>query len=77
MSYALDIPSLDLANHLAEKYGVMLAPGSAFGIEHHLRIGIGQEPDTFAEGLRRTAQCLADLQAAGTPLRARPKALSS
>jgi aspartate/methionine/tyrosine aminotransferase len=62
MKYELDIPSLDLSNRLAEKYGVMLAPGSAFGIEGHLRIGIGQEPATFAEGLRRTAACFADLR---------------
>ena len=68
MRYALDIPSLELANRLAEKYGVMLAPGSAFGVEHHLRIGIGQEPETFAEGLRRTADCFADLRAAGIAL---------
>jgi aspartate/methionine/tyrosine aminotransferase len=77
LRYELDMPSLDLANHLAEKYGVMLAPGSAFGIEHHLRIGIGQEPETFAEGLRRTSACLADLRASGTPLRASPGFLSS
>src|SRR6266567_1766288 len=55
MRYELDVPSLELANVLAEKYGVMLAPGSAFGVEHHLRIGIGQEPSVFADGLRRTA----------------------
>lgn len=69
MRYELDIPSLELANVLAEKYGVMLAPGSAFGVEHHLRIGIGQEPSVFAEGLRRTAACFADLRAAGRQLR--------
>ena len=69
MRYALDIPSLELANRLAEKYGVMLAPGSAFGVEHHLRIGIGQLPESFAEGLRRTAACFADLHAEGIPLR--------
>ena len=62
MRYALDIPSLELSNLLAEKYGVMLAPGSVFGVEHHLRIGVGQQPETFAEGLRRTATCLADLR---------------
>ena len=28
-------------------YSVMLAPGSAFGYEHHLRLGIGQRPDIF------------------------------
>ena len=63
MRYALDIPSLELSNLLAEKYGVMLAPGSAFGIEHHLRIGIGQTPAVFAEGLRRTEACLRGLAA--------------
>jgi aspartate/methionine/tyrosine aminotransferase len=70
LGYALDIPSLELSDRLAEKYGVMLAPGSAFGVEHHLRIGVGQEPDTFAEGLRRTAACLADLEAHGVSRRA-------
>src|SRR6185369_2046103 len=72
MRYAQDIPSLELANRLAEKYGVMLAPGSAFGVEHHLRIGIGQLPETFAEGLRRTAACLADLRAEGVQLHQSP-----
>jgi aspartate/methionine/tyrosine aminotransferase len=69
MRYTLDIPSLDLSDRLAERYGVMLAPGSAFDIEHHLRIGIGQQPATFAEGLRRTATCMTELRAQGVPLR--------
>ena len=65
LRYNLDIPSLELANKLAEEYSVMLAPGSAFGFEHHLRIGIGQDPSVFAAGLQRAAACFADLQAAG------------
>ena len=69
MSYALDIPSLELSDLLAEKYGVMLAPGSAFGIEHHLRIGIGQEPGIFSEGLRRTADCFVELERRGVARR--------
>jgi aspartate/methionine/tyrosine aminotransferase len=72
MSYRLDVPSLELSDRLARDYGVMLAPGSAFGVEHHLRIGIGQDPAVFAEGLRRTARCFADLRAEG--VRARPGA---
>jgi aspartate/methionine/tyrosine aminotransferase len=63
--YNLDIPSLELANKLATDYSVMLAPGSAFGFEHHLRIGIGQEPYLFVAGLERASACFADLQAAG------------
>ncbi|MCQ3977035.1 MAG: aminotransferase, partial [Anaerolineae bacterium] len=54
-----------LANKLAEEYSVMLAPGSAFGFEYHLRLGIGQNPTVFAAGLERTAKCLAELQASG------------
>ncbi len=69
LSYNLDIPSLELSNRLAEEYSVMLAPGSAFGYEHYLRIGIGQTPAVFAAGLERTAACFKDLQAAGVKRR--------
>ena len=61
MRYQLDLPSLELANRLAEDYSVMLAPGSAFGYEGYLRIGVGTKPTIFAEGLRQTACCLRDL----------------
>jgi aspartate/methionine/tyrosine aminotransferase len=70
LRYNLDLSSRELADRLAGEYSVMLAPGSAFGFEYHLRLGIGQEPAIFAEGLARTAACLADLRAAGVPLRA-------
>jgi aspartate/methionine/tyrosine aminotransferase len=65
LHYNLDIPSVELSNRLAEEYSVMLAPGSAFGFEYHLRLGIGQEPTVFAAGLERTSASFADLQAAG------------
>jgi len=63
LRYSYPIPSLDLANKLAEEYSVMLAPGSVFGYENHLRIGIGQRPSIFAEGLERTSACFASLAA--------------
>ena len=53
IKYDLPIPSLELADKLAIEESVMLAPGSAFGYEQHLRLGIGQRPDIFEEGLRR------------------------
>lgn len=65
LSYGLDIPSLELANRLAEEYSVMLAPGSAFGYEYYLRLGVGQQPELFEAGLDRFAACLIDLRAAG------------
>jgi aspartate/methionine/tyrosine aminotransferase len=51
LKYNLPVDSLTLADTLATEYSVMLAPGSAFGYEHHLRLGIGQRPDLFATGL--------------------------
>lgn len=61
MRYHLPIPSSQLADRLAEEKRVMLAPGSAFGIEHYLRIGIGQRPDLFRKGLDATAELLRSL----------------
>jgi aspartate/methionine/tyrosine aminotransferase len=65
MRYNLDMPSIELSDRLAEEQSVMLAPGSAFGYEGYLRIGVGQNPPVFAEGLRRTAACLESLRASG------------
>ena len=50
-------------DRLATEYSVMLAPGSAFGYEYHLRLGVGQRPDIFAEGLKRAGECLAAVRA--------------
>lgn len=58
VKYTVNLPSDTVANTLAADYSVMLAPGSTFGYEGHLRIGIGQNPAIFAEGLERTARCL-------------------
>jgi len=64
LRYNLDIPSRELADRLVGEYSVMLAPGSAFGYEGYLRLGLGQEPALFAEGLARTASCFVDLHTA-------------
>ena len=61
LRYKLPIDSRELADLLATEYSVMLAPGSVFGLEHHLRIGIGQDPPVFRAGLAATSRCLDDL----------------
>jgi aspartate/methionine/tyrosine aminotransferase len=58
MRYSAPVDSLTLADRLAAEAKVMLAPGSAFGLEGQLRIGIGQRQDIFAEGLRRAGELL-------------------
>ena len=62
LHYNLDLPSLTLADKLAQEYSVMLAPGSAFGYEQYLRIGIGQRPEIFQAGLDAAGACFAALQ---------------
>ena len=57
VKYDLPMASLELADRLAYDHSVMLAPGSAFGYEHHLRLGIGQRPDVFKVGLERAGEC--------------------
>jgi aspartate/methionine/tyrosine aminotransferase len=51
LHYQMNVPSSELANRLAEEASVMLAPGSTFGEEHHLRIGFGAEPERFRQGM--------------------------
>ncbi|HET9368902.1 MAG TPA: aminotransferase class I/II-fold pyridoxal phosphate-dependent enzyme [Vicinamibacterales bacterium] len=62
IKYDLPMASLPLADKLATEYSVMLAPGSAFGYEHHLRLGIGQRPAVFAQGLAEAARCFESLR---------------
>jgi aspartate/methionine/tyrosine aminotransferase len=62
VKYDLPIASLPLADKLALEYSVMLAPGSAFGYEHHLRLGIGQRPDIFAKGLEEAGKCFEEVR---------------
>ena len=64
MRYHAEVPSHALSDRLAGEYSVMLAPGASFGFEGYLRIGIGQRPDIFREGLFRTAVCLREVRAA-------------
>ena len=69
LRYHLDVPSRGLADRLAAEASVMLAPGSAFGFERHLRIGLGAEPAQFTEGLQIAAAFLEDLAAQRRPAR--------
>jgi len=63
LRYHLDLPSEIVANRLAEEESVMLAPGSAFGMEERLRIGLGTRPDRFIAGLERVDRFFTRLKA--------------
>jgi aspartate/methionine/tyrosine aminotransferase len=54
----LHCSSLGFAEQLCHTEGVSVTPGSFFGHEHHLRIGLGLDPQLFAEGVERLVSAL-------------------
>ncbi len=61
--YHLDLPSVEVAHALRREAGVLVAPGAAFGVEHHLRITHGLEPALLDEALERAGRVLRGLAA--------------
>ena len=51
-------PSAELAERLRADHGVLVVPGAHFGLEHHLRIGIGGEPGPLRDGLAKLGDAL-------------------
>jgi aspartate/methionine/tyrosine aminotransferase len=51
-----------LCARLAERYKAAVVPGRFFGMPDHIRIGLGIDPATFAEGLDRLTCALNDLR---------------
>jgi hypothetical protein len=49
----------------------MLAPGSAFGYERHLRMGVGQRPDVFKMGLQEAGKCFEEVRSSRFEVRSR------
>ena len=58
LRYDLDLPSERLCLDLLAEEGVLLTPGSAMGVEGHLRIGFGNEPRAMRDGLPRLSAFL-------------------
>ena len=50
-AFPLSVPALVFADRLREHFGVAVTPGSFFGFERHLRVGLGLAPALFAEAL--------------------------
>ncbi len=59
LQYHLDSPSEELCMELLRETGVMFTPGSALGMEGHVRIGYANGPDVLAAGLPRVSEFLA------------------
>lgn len=53
LHYHVDMPSTVFCEKLQKETGVFFVPGSAFGIEYHLRFGLTQDIKVVQEGLAR------------------------
>jgi aspartate/methionine/tyrosine aminotransferase len=59
LHYDFDMSSEDLSNAFREEESVFVVAGSWFGIENHIRIGIGVKTEHLVEGLARLDSFLA------------------
>ena len=60
--YAGTRSSAELAEHLRTAHDVLVVPGAHFGLEQHLRIGIGGDAGLLREGLTRLGRVLASVR---------------
>jgi aspartate/methionine/tyrosine aminotransferase len=56
--------SAEMAEELREKKGVLIVPGEQLGMESHIRIGFGGDPQRLRQALARISEWLAE-----TPIR--------
>jgi aspartate/methionine/tyrosine aminotransferase len=58
LSYGLDVPSEVFCRRLLDETGVLLVPGSAFGMDGSVRIGFGNGVEALVPGLEALSQFL-------------------
>lgn len=64
--YHFDMPSFEVAQALRREADVLVAPGSHFGVEQHLRMTHGLERHVVDEALERAGRVLRRLAAGGS-----------
>lgn len=65
LKYRKDIPSEKLARALIEEESIFFVPGTCFGMEGHLRIGLGKHQDNLREVLQRTENFVKSMPESG------------
>jgi len=61
VSYPMAINSTELVTRLRDEKGVLVIAGDCFGMDGHLRFGIGGEREALIEGLGRVGELLSEL----------------
>jgi aspartate/methionine/tyrosine aminotransferase len=57
-SFPLPVPARVFADRLRKRFAVAVTPGSFFGFDRHLRVGLGLPPILFREALDRLTEAL-------------------
>jgi len=60
--YRLDVGSEEFCKGLLKDKGLLLSPGSYFGVDHHLRVNTGSAPSVLERGLERLGEYVQGLQ---------------
>jgi aspartate/methionine/tyrosine aminotransferase len=60
LKYNYDYESKLLAETLLKEEGIFFVPGACFELENHLRLGLGQSEEMFADGLNALSKWTAD-----------------
>lgn len=58
--YKLDVNSTELVKRMIHEKNTLFVPGDAFGLDHHLRIGFGEDTAYVMEALSRLAAVIED-----------------
>jgi len=61
LRYRLAVNSSELGRRLREEKGLLVLPGDVFGMDHYIRIGIGERASYFTEGLALLEQGLDEI----------------
>ena len=69
LSYEAPICSDEFSRRMREEESTLVVPGSCYGLEGHVRVGIGARPEVLSAGLERMGR-LADRLAAQSSRRA-------
>ncbi|MBN1225263.1 MAG: aminotransferase class I/II-fold pyridoxal phosphate-dependent enzyme [Candidatus Aminicenantes bacterium] len=60
--YKLDINATELATRIRESKSVLIQPGDQFGMDHHIRFGLGEDEAYFKKGLSLVAEGLTEIK---------------
>ncbi|MEM7582056.1 MAG: aminotransferase class I/II-fold pyridoxal phosphate-dependent enzyme, partial [Acidobacteriota bacterium] len=59
--YAYDINSTTFTTRLRDERSLLVLPGDVYGMDHYLRLGIGERADVLQTGLERLGQAFDEL----------------